>query len=134
MTLSALYASFGGRILVYSSDSKDYADIRVGFERDGFNVVTLNNLDDLYKVDLRDFNLVLFELPEDPDRSLHAIQKVKESGNNYGIPLLVFCTSRSSESLVNALNAGADDYLVKPFSIRELTARVRAVLRTARRG
>lgn len=134
MSPSAIYASFGGRILVYSSDRQDYASIRAGFERDGFNIVVLDRLDDLYKMNLGEFSLVLLELPADAIQGMHAIQMVKESGEWGGVPLLVFSSSKSSESVVNALNAGADDYLVKPFSMRELTARVRAVLRTARRG
>lgn len=134
MSPSSLYPSPDGRILVYSTDPRDFVSIRTGFEHDGFKIVTVDKINSLYNLDLHDFDLMLMELPSDATVALHAIQMVKESGSWNTMPLLVFSTSTSSESLVNALNAGADDYIVKPFSIRELAARVRAVLRTARRG
>jgi len=52
----------------------------------------------------------------------------KEKG--YAVPVIMLTALGTTEDIVNGLNAGADDYLVKPFSFQELTARVNAMLRS----
>ncbi len=75
------------------------------------------------------------ELPENNSTDgLQVIEDLKQNDITYDIPLLVFSTSKKPDLLVNVLNAGADDFIIKPFSVRELSARVRAVLRACRRS
>lgn len=52
----------------------------------------------------------------------------------YQLPILMLTARSDEDDLLDGLDLGADDYLVKPFSPRELTARVRALLRRGRRG
>ena len=134
MTSLSQTADLGGRILVASADQKDCADIRINFEREGYRIDCIPSLPDVRSGNLGEYTLILMELPSDVTSGLHAIEKIRQTGSCAYTPLLVFSQSNKSDVLVEALNAGADDYIIKPFSLRELTARVRAVLRSARRG
>ena len=58
---------------------------------------------------------------------LDACKELRDKGINY--PMIVLSVVRDTETKVEALNLGADDYLTKPFSIIELTARIRALMR-----
>lgn len=121
------------RILLTSTDPGDLTRLRTYFERDGYRIVACPTIAQLVKTDLGDYDLILMELPDDITLGVRAIETIKQSTLWSGIPLLVFSPSTRSEILVRALNAGADDYIIKPFSMRELGARVRAVLRSAAR-
>ena len=61
----------------------------------------------------------------------HVIQRLRKTS---GIPIVVVSAKRTEADRVRALDLGADDYLVKPFTLRELLARIRAVLRRTRRA
>lgn len=63
-----------------------------------------------------------------------AIKSVRELQTRFDVPLLVISEISAEETKVQALEAGADDYLSKPFGIRELIARIGALLRRARRA
>lgn len=123
-----------GHILVASSDREDYELIRSHFEDSGFVIERCKSLRDIYMTDLTPYNIVLMELTENIDEGLHAIESIKQNSGAGCTAVLVYSTSKCSDTLVDALNAGADDYVIKPFSVRELSARVRAVLRSTRRG
>ncbi|MCM1449183.1 MAG: response regulator [Clostridiales bacterium] len=124
--------SYQGHILVASSDRTDYDLIRSHFEDYGYVIECCRSIRDVYMTDLSPYNLVMLELTENGDEGIHAIESIKQ--NSAPTAVLVFSTSRRNDLLVDALNAGADDYVLKPFSVRELSARVRAVLRSTRRG
>lgn len=126
------YSSHGS-ILVAGSDPDDRELIRRSFESSGYEVVCCESVNEIDIADRGSFNVVLMELTDDIEDGLHAIGSIKQSGST-NTALLVFSSSQKCEVLVDALNAGADDYIIKPFSVRELSARVRAVLRSTRRG
>lgn len=123
-----------GHILVASTDHADCDLIRGHFESSGYVIECRHSISDIYFTDLTNYSLVLMELPENLEDGIHAIELVKQNSTGFNTPLLVFSASQRSETIVEALNAGADDYVIKPFSVRELTARVKAVLRSTRRG
>ncbi len=123
-----------GHILVASSDHADCDLIRSHFESFGYVIECCKSLRDVYMTDLTPYSLVLMELTDNIDEGLHAIESIKQNSNAGNTAVLVFSASKRSDILVDALNAGADDYVIKPFSVRELSARVRAVLRSTRRG
>lgn len=128
------YTSQQGHILVASSDPTDIDTLRDHFESAGYVLNSCQSLREIYMTELSGYSLILLELNDNIDEGIHAIQSIKGNLSSANIPVLVYSTTRRSDILVNALNAGADDYVIKPFSLRELTARVRAVLRATRRG
>jgi len=123
-----------GHILVATKDHADCDLIRGHFESSGYVIEFCQTLRDVYMTDLSPYSLVLMELTDNIDEGIHAIETIKQHNSSYNTPILVYSASRRSEVIVSALNAGADDYVIKPFSVRELSARIRAVLRSTRRG
>lgn len=122
-----------GQILVACKDCADCELIRSHFENNGYAVQRCCSLRDFSDSDLSNYSALLMELPENSDDGLQVIEDIKQNDETFDIPLLVYSASRKPDVLVNALNAGADDFIVKPFSVRELSARVRAVLRSCHR-
>lgn len=121
-----------GHILVASNDHEDCALIRSHFEPYGFLIECCKSMRDVYMTDLSPYCIILLELSENIEEGLHAIESIKQRSSTRETPVLVYSTSKRSDVLVDALNAGADDYVLKPFSVRELSARINAVLRSTR--
>lgn len=123
------------QILVACNDSSVCDAIRGQFENDGYAIHQCCSLSNFSEADLNNYSALLMELPENNNSEcLQTIATIKQGESTYDMPLLVFTTSRKTDLLVNVLNAGADDFLVKPFSVRELSARLHAILRSCRRG
>lgn len=116
------------RILLIEDDVMIGTDLSKSIKDSGFAVdwvqdgvagqTALN--DNTYTAALLDLGL--------PRRSgLHVLQAVRANGNS--TPILILTARDGEDERVEALDAGADDYIVKPFSFRELMARLRAVIR-----
>jgi DNA-binding response OmpR family regulator len=119
-----------GKILVVD-DEKDLIDlIRYNFEKDGFKVIGAPNGEaglSLARSEKPDLIVIDLMLP-DID-GLDVCRSLREGGGISHIPI-VMLTAKSSESdRIVGLELGADDYVTKPFSPRELLARVKALLR-----
>jgi len=70
--------------------------------------------------------LVILDLMLPKLDGIHVLEKLRQSS---AVPVIVVSARRGENDRVEALNLGADDYLTKPFTVRELLARIRAVLR-----
>jgi len=77
------------------------------------------------------FDLVLLDMNMPGMRGIDACRGIRGTSPNAGIIMVTVCDMEDEK--VHALEAGADDYVTKPFKLRELTARLRAVLRRTRR-
>ncbi|MCB1175648.1 MAG: response regulator transcription factor [Leptospiraceae bacterium] len=122
----------GYRILVVD-DEKDICDvIRFNLEAEGFVVsASENGLDAWNKIERNTPDAVILDFMLPGISGLDLCKKIKDVYHN--IPVLMV-TARSGETdAVLCLELGADDYIRKPFAPRELTARLRAVLRRASR-
>jgi two-component system response regulator TctD len=75
------------------------------------------------------YNAVLLDLTL-PDQNGQAVLKSLRSRNN-DVPVLIISAQDQLQDIIGSLNLGADDYLVKPFNIQELEARLRSLLRRA---
>jgi two-component system, OmpR family, response regulator TctD len=80
-------------------------------------------------VDLENYDLAMVDLSLPGIGGIEVIRNIRARG--YSIPLLILTAKDALQSRVEGLNAGADDYLTKPFEIEELEARLRALLRRA---
>jgi len=70
--------------------------------------------------------LVILDLMLPKLDGIHVLEKLRQSS---AVPVIVVSARRGENDRVEALNLGADDYLTKPFTVRELLARIRAILR-----
>ena len=121
------------RSIVIVEDDEDIADsIRYNLEREGFRVRLATTGEDAINLILdRPPNLILLDLNLPHMSGFEMCRRLRSESITARVPILIL-TARTDESdKVLGLNLGADDYITKPFSMRELMARVNAVLRRA---
>ena len=78
-------------------------------------------------------SLILLDLMLPEEDGLSVLKKLRAGGDTANIPVIILTTKGTEYERVEGLDAGADDYIVKPFGIMELLARVRAVMRRSER-
>ncbi len=88
-----------------------------------------NTSEELYNIDVDLYRLVVVDLEIEDNQGISLIEQVKQTSGRDNIPVIACSRRMTPSTIVAALNAGADDYVLKPFSLRELMARVHAVLR-----
>ncbi|MBC7554589.1 MAG: response regulator transcription factor [Taibaiella sp.] len=117
-------------VLVIEDDPTIQLIIRRSLEK-RFKVVAYTNgmdaLSFLHEGNLPD--IIISDLNTPQMGGLELIDQLKASGFFYAIPVLVLSGEESTETRIKCLDAGADDYVVKPFNPRELEARMKAILR-----
>jgi DNA-binding response OmpR family regulator len=78
-------------------------------------------------------DLIISDLNTPEMGGLELTKQVRASGFFGTIPIIILSGEESSEKIIQCLEAGADDYLVKPFNPKELEARLKVVLRRSRK-
>lgn len=116
------------RILVIEDDLKLQSFIRQTLEDELYAVDAFSEGEPgIYAAKTSEFDLIILDLML-PDMSGHDVcTAIREHGSR--TPILVLSARTDTDSKIQLLNGGADDYLTKPFSVSELTARIRALLR-----
>jgi two-component system, OmpR family, response regulator len=116
------------RILVVEDEKKIATFVQRGLKECGFVVDVVRNGDEALEVILAHyFDAVVLDVMLPGRDGLSILRVLRERGNS--VPVLVLTARGQIAEKVEGLNLGADDYLAKPFSIDELVARVRALIR-----
>ena len=117
------------RILVVD-DEQDLCEIlKFNLQNEGYAVVAADSAETALALDLSSLNLLLLDVMMGEMSGFALAKKLKGQEETKDIPI-IFLTARDTENdTVTGFNLGADDYSSKPFSIREVLVRVRAVLR-----
>lgn len=118
------------KVMVVEDDQSIQLIIKHSLNKN-FSVSTFSNGLDAMSY-LRDGNLpdiIISDLNTPEMGGLELIAQLKTSGFFKGIPVLVLSGDESTDTRIKCLDAGADDYVVKPFNPRELEARMKAILR-----
>ena len=120
-----------GRLLVVEDERKVAAAVRQGLEGEGYEVALAPTGEAaLRQIDGARFDLILLDLGLPGRDGLDILQTLRAVG--VATPVLVLTARDTIADRVRGLNAGADDYLNKPFAFAELLARIQAVLRRGR--
>lgn len=119
----------GYRILVVD-DEEDLCEIlKFNLENEGFHVDTANSAEEALTMDLSQYHLLLLDVMMGEISGFRLANILKKEKKTANIPI-IFITAKDTENdTITGFNIGADDYISKPFSLREVIARVRAVLR-----
>lgn len=115
-------------ILVIDDDEKITSMLRRGLAFEGYDVYTANNgVEGLKMMLTADPDLVVLDVMMPLLDGFEVCRRLREGGST--VPILMLTAKDEVENRVKGLDTGADDYLVKPFALEELLARVRALLR-----
>ncbi len=123
------------RVLIVEDDARLGDVVRRALCEAGYAVdLVTNGADALEAFEIETYDLLILDLmlPGTPGGGLEICRQVRH--RDTGIPVLMLTALDSPRNKVQGLDAGADDYLVKPFHLSELLARVRALMRRAPRA
>src|SRR3972149_10482346 len=120
----------GKKVLVVDDDVKTVELVKLYLNRDGYRVLTSHNgLEALRLAQETHPDLIVLDLMLPGMDGLEICRKIREESD---VPIIMLTARTSDEDKLAGLGLGADDYVTKPFSPRELAARVRAVLKIGR--
>lgn len=116
------------RVLLVEDDHVLGAAIRDHLAAEGHGVDWMKRIDDaMLAIDAVGYELVLLDLGLPDGRGLSILEALRERGNN--VPVIIATAQDQIAMRIEGLNSGADDYLVKPFDLNEMSARLDAVAR-----
>ena len=117
------------RILVVD-DEEDLCEIlKFNLENEGYEVDTANSAEEALKMNISSYHLLLLDVIMGEISGFKMANILKKDKKTAQVPI-IFITAKDTENdTVTGFNLGADDYISKPFSLREVIARVKAVLR-----
>lgn len=116
------------RLLLVEDDPALGEGIRAALKPEGYTVDWLQDgLSAVYAIEQESFDLVILDLGLPRLDGLQVLKRVRSG--KHQLPVLVLTARDATDDRIAGLDAGADDYLVKPFDVAELKARLRALLR-----
>ena len=117
------------RILVVDDEDDLCEILKFNLEMEGYKVDTANSAEEALKLDLTQYNLLLLDVMMGEISGFKMARMMKADKDTVNIPI-IFITAKDTENdTITGFNLGADDYISKPFSLREVIMRVKAVLR-----
>lgn len=118
-----------GKILIVDGDENIVDLLLVNLDCEGYTVVTCTSAADAAGLDLSDIRLVIADGMDQDFTGLDLLQAVKDDPMKAHVGFILCSSDDSGRLVIDALDGGADDYIIKPFSLREFMARVKSVLR-----
>lgn len=121
------------KILIVDDEETLCDVLRFNLEAEGYEVVAAYSAEEALAMNLAEFDLVLLDIMLGEISGMQLARILRANPSTAGVPV-IFCTARDTEDdKVEGLDIGADDYITKPYSLREVLARIKAVLRRAGR-
>lgn len=117
------------RILVVDDEETLCDTLGFNLDAEGYSVDTAYSAEEALTLNLSDYDLILLDIMMGEISGIQLARIMKSNPTTAGVPI-IFCTAKDTEDdMIKGLDLGADDYIAKPYSLRTVLARVRAVLR-----
>ena len=121
------------KILIVEDERDIVRMLEYNLKKEGFRVVSASDgREALRRAEREHPDIIILDLMLPEIDGLEVCKTLKQSSGTADIPIIMLTAKAQETDKIVGLELGADDYITKPFSIRELTARVKAVLRRAR--
>ncbi|MCR5131368.1 MAG: response regulator transcription factor [Prevotella sp.] len=121
------------RILVVDDEETLCEVLKLNLQNEGYDVDIAISAEQALTYDVRSYDLILLDIMMGEISGIQMANILKSEPSTASIPI-IFCTARDSEDdMIHGLNLGADDYITKPYTVRNVIARVRSVLRRSTR-
>ncbi len=117
------------KILVVDDESDICEILKYNLETEGYEVTTAFSAEETLELPLQEYSLILLDVMMGEMSGFQLVRRLKNDVSTARIPVIFITALDGEDNLVKGLNIGADDYIVKPLSMKEVMARVRAVLR-----
>ncbi|WP_457678397.1 response regulator transcription factor [Thermovibrio sp.] len=119
-------------VLLVEDDEAIGELVKYNLERKGYKVDwVLDGKEALNKLNEKRYGIVILDLMLPGIDGLELCKKIRARGKNKETPVIVLTALGDEDTKVKGFSAGADDYVTKPFSVKELIARIEAILRRA---
>ncbi len=116
------------RILIIEDDRKVASFVQQGLREEGYSVdVSRDGAEGLLKAAVHPYDAIILDVMLPGRTGFEVVRELRQK--EIAVPVLMLTARDTSEDVVTGLDAGADDYLTKPFAFDELLARLRALLR-----
>lgn len=122
-----------GNILIVDNDRSIVDLLTLNLKSEGYSVKVIDSTAAVTPSDLRDTHLMLVDGSTQSPTGCELIASLKATPQGAGVGMIYYAEFPNERALIEALDAGADDSVRKPFSLREMLARIRAVMRRRRR-
>ena len=117
------------RILIVDDEETLCEVLKLNLENEGYDVDIAFSAEQALTLDLRNYSLILLDIMMGEISGIKMAKMLKSDVMTADIPI-IFCTARDTEDdMILGLNLGADDYIMKPYTVRNVIARVKSVLR-----
>ena len=117
------------KILVVDDESDICEILQYNLETEGYEVSTAYSAEEALELPLGEYSLILLDVMMGEMSGFQMARRMKDNPATAQIPIIFITALDGEDNLVKGLNIGADDYIAKPLSMKEVKARVRAVLR-----
>ena len=117
------------RILIVDDEETLCEVLKLNLENEGYDVDVAFSAEQALGYNIKEYSLILLDIMMGEISGIKMAKMLKNDVETANIPI-IFCTARDTEDdMVMGLNLGADDYIMKPYTIRNVIARVKSVLR-----
>lgn len=118
------------KILVVDDEDDIVELMTFQLENDGFTVISANDgMEAVYKINKENPSLVILDIMMPRMGGLDVVKLIRSKEEYIHLPIIIASAKSSEDDVVKGLDLGADDYLTKPFSLKVLSAKVKALLR-----
>ena len=117
------------RLLIVDDEETLCEVLKLNLENEGYDVDIAFSAEQALTLNLQDYSLILLDIMMGEISGIKMAKMLKADVNTANIPI-IFCTAKDTEDdMIMGLNIGADDYIMKPYTVRNVIARVKSVLR-----
>lgn len=117
------------RILIVDDEPDLCEGLKLNLEIEGYEADTAYSAEEALEMDLLSYDLILLDVMMGRMSGFEMAKVLKRNPNTSRIPI-IFCTAKAADDdMIAGLNLGADDYVTKPYNIRNIIARIKSVLR-----